>query len=118
MKTFWGWRDRQLRDGTIIWTLPGGHTYITTPGSALLFPTLCPPTGELPAPQADPPADRCGERTARMPLRTRTRTQRRAARIATERNHNRMAREARQTLCGTYCPATGDAAGDGEPPPF
>jgi 5-methylcytosine-specific restriction endonuclease McrA len=22
-KTFWGWRDEQLRDGTIIWTAPG-----------------------------------------------------------------------------------------------
>ncbi len=25
MKTFCGWRDRQLRDGTIIWTLPESH---------------------------------------------------------------------------------------------
>jgi hypothetical protein len=22
LKTFWGWRDRQLPDGTVIWTLP------------------------------------------------------------------------------------------------
>ena len=38
MKTFWGWHDQQLPDGTIIWRLPDGHTYVTTPGSALLFP--------------------------------------------------------------------------------
>ncbi len=43
LKTFWnglgGWRDRQLPDGTIIWTSPTGHTYITYPGSLHLFPT-------------------------------------------------------------------------------
>ncbi|MGB9302481.1 MAG: HNH endonuclease signature motif containing protein, partial [Mycobacterium sp.] len=45
LKTFWGWRDKQLPDGTVIWDLPGGQTYVTTPGSALLFPALCTPTG-------------------------------------------------------------------------
>ncbi|MDO3636941.1 HNH endonuclease signature motif containing protein, partial [Mycolicibacterium arseniciresistens] len=44
IKTFWGWRDRQQCDGTVIWTSPAGHTYTTTPGSALLFPYLCTPT--------------------------------------------------------------------------
>ena len=42
LKTFWngigGWRDRQLPDGTIIWTSPTGHTYVTYPGSLHLFP--------------------------------------------------------------------------------
>lgn len=47
MKTFWGWRDQQLPDGTLIWTSPGGQTYVTSPGSALLFPALCAPTGGL-----------------------------------------------------------------------
>jgi hypothetical protein len=55
VKTFWGWRDQQLPDGTIILTSPSRKTYVTTPGSALLFPSLCAPTGDLPAPQADPP---------------------------------------------------------------
>ena len=45
LKTFWnglgGWRDRQLPDGTIMWTSPTGHTYITYPGSLHLFPKLC-----------------------------------------------------------------------------
>jgi hypothetical protein len=39
LKTFGDWRDRQLRDGTVIWTSPSGDTYVTTPGSALLFPS-------------------------------------------------------------------------------
>jgi len=48
LKTFWGWQDRQLPDGTVVWTTPAGQTYVTTPGSALLFPGLMAPTGELP----------------------------------------------------------------------
>ncbi|OBH22410.1 hypothetical protein A5692_07085 [Mycobacterium sp. E342] len=106
LKTFWGWQDEQLPDGTIIWRLPGGHTYATTPGSALLFPTLCAPTGPLPAPT---PRERCGERTARMPLRTRTRAQNRAHHVASERHRNRRARLATHT---------GPAPPDDEPPPF
>ena len=31
--------------GTIIWTAPTGDKYITHPGSALIFPNLCAPTG-------------------------------------------------------------------------
>src|ERR1700736_5115891 len=67
VKTFWGWHDQQLPDGTIILTSPSGHTYITTPGSALLFPSLCRPTGELASPETGPSVDHCGERTAMMP---------------------------------------------------
>ena len=111
LKTFWGWRDQQLADGTVIWHLPDGHTYVTTPGSALLFPTLCAPTGTLPPPA--PTAERCGQRTAMMPLRTRTRAQNRAHRIATERQHNRHARLT--TQAAQTGPAPPD---DDEPPPF
>ena len=114
MKTFWGWRDQQLSDGTVIWTLPDGDTYVTTPGSALLFPTLSAPTGDLPTPTAA--AQPCGDRTAMMPLRTRTRAQNRAHRIATERRHNRMERQAaRQAASPGPAPPR---PGDGEPPPF
>ena len=73
LKTFWGWRDYQLPDGTVMWTLPDGQTYVTTPGSALLFPGLTAPTGP------------CSGRTAMMPLRKTTRARNRAARIAAER---------------------------------
>ena len=59
LKTFWnglgGWRDRQLPDGTIIWTSPTGHTYTTYPGSLHLFPRLCTPTATL---WTDQPPDR------------------------------------------------------------
>ncbi|CAM4198003.1 HNH endonuclease signature motif containing protein [Mycobacterium senriense] len=116
VKTFWGWRDQQLPDGTLILTSPAGHTYVTTPGSALLFPQLCVPTGDIPAP-APPRPDRCAERTAMMPRRTRTRAQNRAARIATERKHNREARQLkRRDRDAAY---VGPAPpGDDEPPPF
>ncbi len=90
LKTFWGgpkgWRDEQHPDGTIIWTTPSGHTYTTRPGSRLLFPALCVPTGELPAaPTAEPPP---GDRSLMMPTRRRTREQDRAYRINAERALN------------------------------
>src|SRR6185312_9149851 len=66
VKTFWGWRDQQLRDGTVILTSPAGQTYVTTPGSALLFPSLCAPTGEVRAPELNRSIDYCGDRTAMM----------------------------------------------------
>ncbi len=117
MKTFWGWREQQLPDGTLILTAPTGHTYVSTPGSALLFPSLCRPTGDLPSLPADPPAQYCGERTAMMPKRRRTRTQDRAHRIATERRHNHDARITRRTEHFSYFgPAPPDA--DDDPPPF
>jgi hypothetical protein len=31
VKTFWGWRDQQLPDATVILTSPSGQTYVTTP---------------------------------------------------------------------------------------
>ncbi|HUH67610.1 MAG TPA: hypothetical protein VLZ05_01235, partial [Mycobacterium sp.] len=87
-------------------------------GSALLFPSLCYSTAGFPAPEADPPSDYCADRTAMMPKRRRTRAQNRAARIATERRHNRDARLARQKDWETCYFGPRDAAGDGEPPPF
>jgi hypothetical protein len=91
LKTFWGWRDEQLPDGTVIWTLPGAQRYVTTPGSALLFPALCVPTGPLPTPTA-PSTEPSGDRTAMMPKRRRTRAENRAAYIARERGRHRRDR--------------------------
>jgi hypothetical protein len=118
VKTFWGWRDRQLPDGSVILESPSGQTYVTTPGSALLFPSLCRSTGDLPAPQADrPPLDYCGDRTAMMPKRRRTRAQNRAKRIATERRQNHQARTSRRPHRLSYFgPAPPDSEDD--PPPF
>jgi hypothetical protein len=118
VKTFWGWRDQQLPDGTVILTSPSGQTYVTTPGSALLFPNLCRPTGSLTAPHADTaPLDRCGDRTAMMPKRRRTRAQNRAHQIATERRQDHHARTARRTDHLSYL-GPAPPASDDEPPPF
>jgi hypothetical protein len=117
VKTFWGWRDQQLPDATVILTSPSGQTYVTTPGSALLFPSLCLSTGGIPAPEADPPVDYCSDRTAMMPKRRRTRAQSRALRIASERRQNRHARTARRTDRSIYLgPAPPET--DHDPPPF
>jgi hypothetical protein len=94
LKTFWGWKDQQLPDATVIWTMPTGHSYVTNPGSALLFPTLCAPTGDLPAPHEQ--TDRCGDRTVMMPTRARTRAQNRTQAITAERHQNHKARQARE----------------------
>jgi hypothetical protein len=95
VKTFWGWNDQQLPDGTVIWTSPTGHTYVTTPGSALLFPSLCVPTGTLTPPDARPArTDPCTDRTIMMPQRRRSRAENRANYIAVVRRHNRRCREA------------------------
>jgi hypothetical protein len=118
MKTFYGWGEQQLADGTLILTSPSGHTYVTTPGSALLFPSLCRPTGGAPTPPPHPPGGYCAERAAMMPKRARTRAQDRAARIATERRHNRDARTVPRRVCEAYDFGPRDAVGDGEPPPF
>jgi hypothetical protein len=42
-----GWHDRQLPDGTVVWTARDGQTYTTRPGSRLLFPALCVPTAPV-----------------------------------------------------------------------
>jgi hypothetical protein len=117
LKTFWGWHDKHLSDATVIWTTPSGQSYVTTPGSALLFPTLCAPTGDVPTPDlAD--LERCGERTAMMPLRTTTRAQNRVHRIAAERRHNRQARQPASPRQPAYSGPAPPGDSDDEPPPF
>jgi hypothetical protein len=90
LKTFWsgvtGWGDDQLPDGTVIWTSPSGHIYRTVPGSKLLVPQLCVPTGKLKL-----PTSRARERSVRgamMPRRKRTRAADRRQRIMAERKEN------------------------------
>jgi hypothetical protein len=117
VKTFWGWRDRQLPDGTIILDSPSGKTYVTTPGSASLFPSLCVPTGDLQPPQPTAPVDYCDERTAMMPRRRRTRAQDRAYRVAGERQRNHHARTVRRPeSIDRFGPAP--PGSDNDPPPF
>jgi hypothetical protein len=108
LKTFWGWKDQQLPDGTVIWRLPDGETYVTTPGSALLFPALMTPTGPPATPT--PPEHRCGNRSTMMPKRRTTRRQNRAHHIASERARNRADR--------TPAAARPAPPGGDDPPPF
>ncbi|BBX74674.1 HNH endonuclease [Mycobacterium shinjukuense] len=117
LKTFWGWGDQQLPDGTVIWTSPSGHTYVTTPGSALLFPSLCVPTGHLPAP-SPAPTDRCTDRATAMPTRRRSRADNRAAYIAAQRRLNRQALAARAAGKPAPQPPPPGPAPPEEPPPF
>lgn len=91
LKTFYagpgGWADRQLPDGTVIWTSPSGRTYTTKPGGALFFPRLFAPTQELTLPSS-PLHARSPGRGLMMPARRRTRSQERADRIRWERGLN------------------------------
>jgi hypothetical protein len=118
VKTFWGWHDTQLPDGTVILTAPTGHTYVTTPGSALLFPSLCAPTSELPPRKTTHADSGCADRTAMMPRRRRTRAQNRAARIAIERRQNHEARTTRAAQRIGYTDLAAPPGTDHDPPPF
>lgn len=119
IKTFLGWRDQQLPDGTLIWTAPTGHIYVTTPGSALLFPSLCVPTGPLPSRSRQTES---GNRTVMMPTRRQTRAEGHARYIAAERRtnlKNRLARQAaRDAYWAPYFSSGNDYGDDEDPPPF
>ena len=83
LKTFGGWRDVQLGDGTVIWTSPTGATYRPSPAGAELFGLPRTPACAAPAP------------------RRRSRSRQRNGRIAAARNHNREQRplnQARRSL--------------------
>jgi hypothetical protein len=105
-----GWHDRQEPDGTVIWTSPSGHEYLTKPGGTLLFPALAAPTGALVLPKGMRAAGE--DRGLMMPTRKQTRAQERAARISWERGINEIRLAAQATRRGERI-----AARD-EPPPF
>lgn len=115
MKTFWGgpdgWRERQLPDGTVLWTTPAGKTYTTAPGSRLFFPAWDTTTAELP-PMTTPPPGTGHE--IQMPKRQRSRAADRAARIKAEREHNATQRNLEER------PRRGQPPPDygNDPPPF
>ncbi|OBF34334.1 hypothetical protein A5719_25875 [Mycolicibacterium peregrinum] len=115
VKTFCpGWTDRQRPDGTIEFTTPTGHTHVTEPHGAALFPTLAQPTGDLnlaePEPQAPHP-----NRGAKMPKRSRTREQDQRDRIAEER---RLRAELNNDLAYERDYQAWLAEENGPPPPF
>jgi len=117
LKTFWGWRDKQLPDGTVIWTLPSGHTHVTLPGSALIFPMLCAPTGELARPDRKR-ADRRGDPRVMMPRRKTTRADNRARYITAERARNHKLRQARLITMEKANYSVTPPTDDDDPPPF
>ncbi len=90
LRTFWngkdGWRDTQSPDGTIVWTAPTGHTYVTHPGARLYFPGFEVTTGPLAPVEAG--ALTSADRSLRMPRRRRTREADRAQRIKSRRTKN------------------------------
>lgn len=88
MKTFGGWDDVQLPDGTVIWTSPSGRRYTTTPGSRVFFPAWDTTTADLPPPTTSPPTARA--RGLAMPRRRRSRAAEHAARIKAERAKNQL----------------------------
>ncbi len=94
LKTFYGgpdgWQDRQQPDGTIVWTAPTGHTYISVPESRILFPRMVTDT-PLPNPPpetVDLDTTTAPGRSIMMPIRRRTRAQDQAQRNAYERALN------------------------------
>ncbi|MGV0588864.1 DUF222 domain-containing protein [Mycolicibacterium pulveris] len=87
LRTFCGWQDTQLADGTIVWTAPSGHTYTTRPLSHMLFPHWDTTTADLPPP-AHPPPPSSTQRHLKMPRRRRTRAADTTTRINTERKLN------------------------------
>jgi hypothetical protein len=89
MKTFGGWHDVQLPDGTVIWTSPSGKKYITKPGSRLFFDMWDTTTADLPPPVIVVP--NTGDRGVMMPRRRRTRAAEYAAWIKAERARNEAA---------------------------
>ncbi len=88
LKTFHNWRDQQFPDGTVVWTAPTGHTYITKPEGAHWYPQLATPSG---TPEFNQEPVRTPGRGYCMPKRRRTRAQERQELI----NEARMVNEER-----------------------
>lgn len=120
LKTFWGWSDGQLQNGTVVWTAPTGQTYTTHPGSRLLFPMLCRPTAAVHAPVDVPSAQ--ASRGLMMPRRRSTRAQDRVKSIEAERarnqEHREMAESPGSDCDNAYFPSRPPPSGDDDPPPF
>ncbi|MGV0740304.1 HNH endonuclease signature motif containing protein [Mycobacterium syngnathidarum] len=113
VKTFCpGWSDRQLPDGTVIVTAPTGHTYLTEPHGAGMFPTLAHPTGNLNLPEPEPPSP---HRDTKMPKRSKTREHDRQERINEER---RLRAELNNDLQTEHDYQAWLAEEYGPPPPF
>lgn len=107
VKTFHtGWKDQQFPDGTVVWTSPTGHVYVTRPEGAQWFPTLATPTGEVTVDAQAPPSPGRGRC---MPTRRVTRAQERHANVLAERQANQerldeQQRQREQAIAANYRP--------------
>ncbi len=128
-----GWTVKARPDGATEWTAPTGHTYVSAPGAAILFPhwnihTDVPPPRHISLIHDD-------HRGKMMPTRQRTRAQDREYRINAERSRNATelalaaaAREQNQDRIangttppdGTYNDSfsSGGVTNNNDPPPF
>lgn len=95
LKTFWGWRDVQSPDGTVVWTSPSGQQFTTYPGSRVLFPALCRPTAVVDVPPSDRTPVRNVPSGVGMPRRKQNRQQARERRIDEQRRANEALLEPR-----------------------
>ena len=91
LKTFWngphGWRDRQLPDGTVVWTSPPGTPTPRIRAASICSRQLCEPTATLWT--GEPPtAEITDDRGVMMPKRRHTRAHNTATAIAAERRLN------------------------------
>jgi hypothetical protein len=85
LKTFHNWQDQQFPDGTVVWTAPTGHSYITKPEGAHWYPQLATPTG---TPEIGEEPVRTPARGHCMPKRKRTRAQERQQLVNEARTAN------------------------------
>ncbi|MGB8402828.1 MAG: HNH endonuclease, partial [Mycobacterium sp.] len=108
VKTFHDWTDHQYPDGTVVWTSPTGHTYVTRPEGAHWFAQLGTSTGVVSVADTVTPGPWRGQA---MPTRSRTRAQERSANILAERhgNQERLDEQRQHEQL---------AAANDEPPPF
>jgi hypothetical protein len=83
VKTFGGWSDQQLPDGTVILRSPAGDLYASEAHGAAMFPALGRWRAELDLPEHRAADQR--DRSVRMPKRRQTRAQDRRDRITAER---------------------------------
>ena len=102
-----GWADKQLPNGTVVWTTRSGRTDTTKPVGALFFPILVTPAGTLPTRTL--PTEPAEYRGVMMLRCKRTRAQEQRDRINAERriNETRIAEERQQyeaSLAATYEP--------------
>ena len=101
VKTFWGWGEKRLPDGTLILTSPAGHTYVTPRAARCCSPACACPPGDPGA--RSRPTTRLLRRAHRDDAQTPPHPRpNRADSIATERRQNHTARTAQRTESMSY----------------